>query len=156
VTRDNQKGNTVTVPVAATSPRLLRLGIGDYPIATFPDGVTFPLPPTPGLATARAKPGDTLIFYALGLGQTNPPASDGVAAPFAQIPGAPRMIVGLSLLPATGVTITPDYVGLTPGSVGLYQVNITLPPVVPHGDVVAVFLDLGNEVFSNPVAIAIQ
>ena len=158
VTRDGQTGNTVSVPVVPASPRLLRLGppFGDYPIATFPDGGTYPIPTTPLLASRPAKPGDTLIFYALGLGQTNPPASDGVAAPFAQIPGTPKMIVGQSSLPGSGVNITPDYAGLTPGSVGLYQVNITLPLAVPRGDTVSVTLDMGNEVFSNRVAIAIQ
>ncbi len=156
VSRDGQAGNTVTVAVVAQAPRLLRLGIGDYPIATFPDGATFPLPVGSGLPSRPAKSGDVLIFYSLGFGQTNPPASDGVAAPFAQVPGSPKMIIGQSSLPDSGVTITPDYVGLTPGLVGLYQVNVTIPEAVPKGDTVSATLDFGGGVFSNRVVIAIQ
>ncbi len=157
VDRDGQTGNSVSLNIVPAAPRLLRLGIGDYPIAVLTDNViTFPLPATPGISSRPAKAGvDVLVFYALGLGQTNPPAADGQAAPFAQV--APSTFVfGQSLLPNTGVTVTPMYAGLTPGSVGLYQINVLVPGNSPKGDAIPVYFDMGGGVLSNRVTIAIQ
>jgi uncharacterized protein (TIGR03437 family) len=158
VSRDSQAGNTVSVNVLPQVPRLLRIGIGDYPIAVIGglSTITFPMPATPGLASRPAQGGETIVFYALGLGQTNPPAQDGVAAPQATVPGSPKMILGQSSLPTSGVNVVPDYAGLTPGFVGLYQINVTLPSNVPRGNTVSAMLDMGNNVFSNRVVIAIQ
>ena len=158
VTRDGQLGNTVSVNVLPQVPRLLRIGIGDYPIAVIGglSTITFPMPATPGLASRPAQGGETLVFYALGLGQTNPPAQDGVAAPQATVPGSPKMIIGQSSLPTSGVNVVPDYAGLTPGFVGLYQINVTLPTNVPRGNTVSAMFDMGNGIFSNRVVIAIQ
>lgn len=158
VSRDGQTGNTVSVSVLPQVPRLLRIGIGDYPIAVIGglSTVTFPMPATPGLVSRPAQGGETLVFYALGLGQTSPPAQDGVAAPQATVPGSPKMILGQSSLPTSGVNVVPGYTGLTPGFVGLYQINVTIPTDVPRGNTVSAMLDMGNGVFSNRVVIAIQ
>ena len=49
----------------------------------------------------------------------------------------------------------PLYAGLSPGSVGLYQVNVTIPPGVPTGNVdLKVMFPDGT--ISNPVQIAVQ
>jgi uncharacterized protein (TIGR03437 family) len=155
VDRDGQQGNSVSVKIVARAPRLLRLGIGDYPIAVFPDNVTFPIPPTPGIPSRPAKAGeDYIVFYALGLGQTNPPAQDGQPAGEAHVDTL-ELILGQSTLPGTGIAVDPDYAGLTPGSVGLYQVNIKVPANSPKGDAIPVFLDI-NGVHSNRVNIAIE
>ncbi len=99
-----QTGNTISVQVAPTAPRLLQFALNssgasitpaavttadnivtenpvgtEYAIATFPDAVTFPVPATAGLASRPATAGDTLIFYGLGFGQTSPPVTEGVA-----------------------------------------------------------------------------
>ncbi len=62
-------------------PRLLQFALNgtEYAIATFPDFVTFPVPVTAGIPSRPAQAGDTLIFYAIGLGQTNPPVTGGRA-----------------------------------------------------------------------------
>lgn len=60
------------------------------------------------------------------------------------------------MLPGTGITVTPAYAGLTPGSVGLYQINVAIPSNVERGNAIPVFLEIGNGVFSNEVDIAIQ
>ncbi len=157
VDRDGLTGNSVSVNIVPAAPRLLRLGIGDYPIAVLTDPViTFPLPPTPGISSRPAVAGvDVLVFYALGMGQTNPPAADGQAAPYAQV--APStMMFGQSLLPDSGLTVTPQYAGLSPGSVGLYQVNVLVPALSPKGPAIPVYFDMGGGVISNRVTIAIQ
>jgi uncharacterized protein (TIGR03437 family) len=53
------------------------------------------------------------------------------------------------------VAASPGYCGLTPGSVGLYQVNVAVPAAAPKGNSVPVTVSVGG-VTSNSVAIAIQ
>jgi uncharacterized protein (TIGR03437 family) len=158
VDRDGLTGNSVSVNIVPAAPRLLffYLGTQDYAIALFPDGVTYAIPSTPGILSRPAVAGvDTLVFYALGLGQTNPPVTEGQAAPAAQV--APStMVFGQSLLPTTGVTVVPAYAGLTPGLVGLYQINVVVPALSPKGDAIPVYFDMGNGVMSNRVNIAVQ
>ena len=150
-------GNTISVPVQARVPRLLEFPFAgaEYAIATFTDFVTFPIPTTAGVASRPATVGDTLIFYALGFGQTSPPATEGVAA--AGLPSIAncQMIFGQSVILGPNVVATPSYCGLTPGLVGLYQVNVTVPFGTPKGVAVPVSLAIGS-VTSNSVAIAVQ
>lgn len=158
VTRGGQSSNTVSVKVAAQVPRLLVFsypGLEGYAEAYINTSTVFAVPTTAGISSAPAHPGDTVVFYAFGLGQTNPPAVDGTPAAASQIAGV-QMIVGQSSLPTSGVNVVPSYVGLTPGLVGVYQVNVPLPANVPLGSSVSAMLDMGNGVFSNRVAIAIQ
>src|SRR5439155_3401585 len=91
-----------------------------------------------------ARIGHDLIIYSGGLGATdaNPPAVTGAASP-----------AGNALLPVTatvgGVAVQVDYAGLTPGLVGLYQVNVHLGSGVPTGDNIDVILTQ-NGIASNP------
>jgi uncharacterized protein (TIGR03437 family) len=157
VDRDGRRGNTVSLSVVDSSPRLLPLGIGTYANAVLSDSITRPIPATPGIASRPATAGDVITFYALGLGATDPPVEDGVAAPvspLAQVPGF-RAFFGAGNLPNTGVAADPFFVGLTPGLVGLYQINVVVPDGAPHGDAVPVALGSGSAQ-SNRVTIAIQ
>ena len=95
---------------------------------------------------APAKPGETVVVYAYGLGATNATAVAGTAAtsavPVTDLLGAPRLIAALQkdFLNASsssprvfadsrnlGDVIPIAFAGLMPGGVGIYQVNITLP-----------------------------
>lgn len=152
-----QTGNTISVPVEVRVPALLQFALngGQYAIATFTDYVTFPVPVTPGVPSRPAKAGDVLIFYGLGFGATTPPVTEGVAvAGLTNIPGC-VMVFGQSVIPNANIYATPSFCGLTPGSVGLYQVNVTVPPGTPTGGAVAVALFIGSA-GSNTVSIAIQ
>jgi uncharacterized protein (TIGR03437 family) len=176
-----QTGNTISVQVASSAPRLLQFALNSsgasiapsalttednivtenpvgtpYAIATYTDFVTFPIPTTSGLASRPAKVGDTLIFYGLGFGQTTPAATEGIAVPGTASVSNCTMVFQTSVLPgAANVTATPSYCGLTPGSVGLYQVNVTVPAGTPRGSAVPVYLTIGSA-SSNPVSIAVQ
>jgi len=148
------RSNGVTVPIAERAPRLLRLGIGNYGILVNQDG-TFPIPATAGLGAAGrpAKVGETLVMYAIGLGQTSPTVTNGTGAPtspLAVITPMPSVRFG------TGDTTEPLFAGLTPGFVGLYQINVTVPATVGKGPNVPIFLTMGNNVFSNRVELAIE
>jgi uncharacterized protein (TIGR03437 family) len=141
VQRDGLTGNTVSVQVVARAPRIL--------IITRPDGSV-----PDGVHPARA--GDTLIVWAIGLGATNPSVGTNVPAPgaepLARLVVTPMVKVGSGIFGAP--EITPDYAGLSPSSVGLYQVNVAIPAGLPSGlvNVTLVFPDT----VSNTVQIAVQ
>jgi uncharacterized protein (TIGR03437 family) len=176
-----QTGNTISVQVANSAPRLLQFALNssgasitataipstdnivtenpvgtEYASATFPDGVTFPIPTTAGLASRPATAGDTLVFYGLGFGQTSPPATEGVEVSGLTAIANCTMVFETVVLPgAPNITSTPSYCGLAPGWVGLYQVNVTVPAGTPTGNAVPVYLTIGTAT-SNSVAIAVQ
>ena len=81
-------GNARSIAITATSPRLL-LFPGNYGIAFNTDG-SIPLPSSqvvPPFVSHPAKPGDVLVIYGVGFGQTSPVAVEGIAAnsaPFLQ------------------------------------------------------------------------
>ena len=78
----------------------------------------------PGYPFTPAKPGETVVLYAAGFGQTNPPITDQLAGS-GPLPTLPS--VTISGLPATVI-----YAGLaTPG---LYQLNVVVPTSAPDGD----------------------
>ncbi|MGP8246003.1 MAG: Ig-like domain-containing protein [Bryobacteraceae bacterium] len=86
--------------------------------------------------------GQTLVAYVTGLGAT---AAQGTLAP------AVTPVTAL----LNGVPISPAYAGLTPGYVGLYQVNILIPANTPPGAGISLALQQGT-VESNTVSVAIQ
>ncbi len=152
-----QTGNTISVPVQSRVPALLQFALNgsQYAIATFTDYVTFPIPVTAGVPSRPARAGDVLIFYGLGFGATAPPVTEGVAVPgLTNISGC-TMVFGESVIPSANVYATPSFCGLTPGSVGLYQVNVTVPAGAPTGNAVPVTLGIGS-LTSNTALIAIQ
>jgi len=96
-------------------------------------------------AASPAQFGEEIVLYALGLGSTNPQAQTGQAAPSRALPvtslagvefnyavNAPpsKGIPAPLATCAYGVTCPepPAFAGLTSGSVGLYQVNVVVPP----------------------------
>ena len=76
-------------------------------------------------ASHPATPGETLIMYLGGMGATNPAVpTDGIAPsvePLARLVTPVTVTVG-------GETATLAYAGLTPGGIGLYQIDFTVPP----------------------------
>jgi uncharacterized protein (TIGR03437 family) len=69
-------------------------------------------------------------MYLLGMGETNPKMATGVAAPssppFALVTTQPDVKIN-------GVSVPVFYAGLTPGTVGLYQINSKIPDDAPDG-----------------------
>jgi uncharacterized protein (TIGR03437 family) len=159
VEKGGQRGNAVSMHIGRSAPRLLRLNISDYGIVVNGDG-SFPIPQTSGVNSHPAKVGDTLVIYALGLGQTEPAVQSGAGAPSDPLGrargnyrvsfGAPGPFGGAS------ADVTPLYVGLTPNFVGLYQVNVTIPQDTPKGVAVPIALVSDEEGSSNRVNIAIE
>jgi uncharacterized protein (TIGR03437 family) len=83
-----------------------------------------------------ARPGEELVMYALGLGKTTPTAQTGQASPpAATVPVQLRFDFTPDARPK--LTFSPPqnnflrFAGLSPGSVGLYQVNFKVPRPPP-------------------------
>ena len=74
-------------------------------------------------------PGDSIVIWATGLGRTSPPIDSGLPAPSDPLAGA----VIVPTVAIAGVSLDVQYAGLAPGSVGLYQINATVPKSVPQG-----------------------
>ena len=73
--------------------------------------------------------GDAIVIWATGLGRTTPAIDAGMPAPSDPLPFAviqPTVMLG-------GASLNILYAGLVPGSVGLYQINATVPGSVPQG-----------------------
>jgi uncharacterized protein (TIGR03437 family) len=92
----------------------------------------------------------TIQIYCTGLGAvTNPPATGHPtpAQPFSQTLVNPSVTIG-------GVTAPVVFSGLTPGTVGLYQINAQVPASVPAGQENVIVS--ANGITSNTVTIAVQ
>ena len=88
--------------------------------------------------TGVAKPGEELVMYAVGLGKTTPAVKTGQPTP-TSAPSVGGLAWCLTIY-RTRVRKTqglhspsavPAFAGLTPGFVGLYQINFVVPPPPP-------------------------
>jgi uncharacterized protein (TIGR03437 family) len=96
-----------------------------------------------------AKPSEYLMMYLVGLGATNPSVLSGMPAPsttLAKVTNAPTVMV--DKLPATVA-----FAGLTPGFVGLYQINFQVPAGAHSGEVEVDVVQ--NGVAANPTMLAV-
>jgi len=85
----------------------------------------------PGSGFAPARPNEYVTVYATGFGATNPVVAPGAfPAQVASLTATVTVFLGGVAIPATNVL----YVGVTPGSPGLYQLNLLIPASTPNGD----------------------
>lgn len=120
VVRQSVDGPTVTISLVGAAPQLFSDASG-YAIAA--DWNNNGAIITPG---APAHGGDIVILYATGLGAVAPSTYPGELAQYASF------ITNLSSLKVSinGVLLASSailYAGLSPGSAGLYQINLVLP-----------------------------
>ncbi|MCU1328246.1 MAG: hypothetical protein JWN34_3616 [Bryobacterales bacterium] len=80
--------------------------------------------------SAPAAPGDKVTILAAGLGTTDPVVEAGTVTPA----DAPVRVSSAVTLKLDGKPVTVDFAGLQAGSVGVYQVDFTLPADTPNGD----------------------
>jgi uncharacterized protein (TIGR03437 family) len=139
------RGNTISVPqsvtIAAAAPGILNAGNGQGTI--FVNNI---------LADAAhpAYAGDVVVIYCARLGAVNPPVPTGSPAP-----GAPHSTtVNPVKVTIGGVSAPVQFAGLTPGLVGVHQVNAVVPAVQAGNKVPVVMTAAGQQ--SQPVTIAIH
>ncbi|HEY6393221.1 MAG TPA: hypothetical protein VIX89_18210, partial [Bryobacteraceae bacterium] len=117
VDRNGQRGNSISVTIAAAAPRFILLNGGPYAIMTTPDAVLT------GIPTHPAKSGDVVVIYTIGFGQTSPPVQTGAAAPADPL----AVINGVQVCFRPNLPVALEncndaaFAGLSPGFVGLYQ-----------------------------------
>ena len=96
-----------------------------------------------------AAGGSTIWFYVTGAGLVTPPEATG-NAPSAGTTPVPSLPVTVTI---GGVGVTPAYVGIPGWSVGVLQINVTVPKSLP-GSVQAVVVEIGG-VKSQPALLNI-
>jgi uncharacterized protein (TIGR03437 family) len=83
-----------------------------------------------GTTTVAAKPGDVIILWATGFGPTNPVAPLGVATPS----GGTYSTTSTPTIKVNNIAAIVYGAALAPGSAGLYQIAIQVPPSLADGD----------------------
>lgn len=129
VTTIGGSSSPFSITVNATQPGLLAPSAFDikgtqYAVALFPNQF-YVLPPglVSGVASKLAVPGDTIILYGIGFGGV----SDGTLA--GVIDQNQNQLNATLHVSIGGSTAVVPYAGLTPGFVGLYQINVTIPNI---------------------------
>ena len=148
VARNGQGGNQISANVDSIAPRMFALTQLPASSDTSPFGIvinasdgTLALPSNlGGLSPGAAHPahiGDVITIYALGLGPVSPSVTTGSGAP--ATPPLANTVNTVTINFGGGFlgnsTAVPSYAGLAPNYVGLYQINVTIPPGTPIGNV---------------------
>ena len=106
-----------------------------------------------GTAVSSKSPGtpsEYLVMYLVGLGATDPAVPSGMAAsanPLSKVINQPTVTV--DSLPSNVL-----FAGLTPGFVGLYQIDFQVPMGVTAGEVTVTVSQ--NGVAANPTLLAVS
>jgi uncharacterized protein (TIGR03437 family) len=91
--------------------------------------------------SAPAKPGEVVVVYCTGLGAVNPPVQAGVAASLTTLSSTVNAVTAS----VGGMPATVLFAGVTPGSSGLYQVNLVVPAGLADNDTTALVLSAGGQ-----------
>jgi uncharacterized protein (TIGR03437 family) len=148
----NQYEVVVTVNGALAAPGTISVDSVEPGIASYPDGQII-AQHVDGTLVSEKSPaiaGTYIVFYLAGLGATDTPVADGAVSPASPL-AHPLVQPTLTL---NGVTEPFQFVGLTPGSVGLYQINFLVPAATANGDMTLVISQSGVE--SNTVILPVQ
>jgi uncharacterized protein (TIGR03437 family) len=143
VTNGTATSAPVEVTVNPTEPGLLapasfKIDGNQYVVAQHADGTyVLPVGAIAGITSSPAKPGETVVMYGVGFGPVIPNIPAGEIATETNRLSAPfEMLFG-----QTSATL--PYFGLAPNFVGLYQFNVTVPPVA-NNDLVPLTFKLGG------------
>jgi uncharacterized protein (TIGR03437 family) len=148
VTRDTTISVPMSVDVAPAQPAIF---LAPQPTASNQGAIFAVRTTSNGQTSFLANPsspamaGDTLVIYCDGLGAVNQIIAPGAASPSpaATTNAQPQVTIG-------GSAATVAFSGLTPGLVGVYQINAVVPSGVTTGDQVPVAINIAGQI--SPVA----
>jgi uncharacterized protein (TIGR03437 family) len=144
----NGVSDTLYVNIVPTAPSVFRSGTAGpiSEIATIYRSVN-------GELVTPSNPvhmNDRVTIYLTGMGKTWPEVEDGTAAPASPLSTAlvqPAVMLG-------GVALPVEYAGLTPGTVGVYQINAIVPfKGVPTGFEIPLTISQGGNSTTIPVRV---
>jgi uncharacterized protein (TIGR03437 family) len=119
VTNSGQAGNAVGLSVQQTGPGLFTTG--GRAIVQNSDGSL-------NSDSKPARPGDVVVVYLTGGGAVNP---SGTLVTGSLSPNGASPVNAAYTVTIGGSQVQASYLGLTPGFVGLYQLNFTVPNLPP-------------------------
>jgi uncharacterized protein (TIGR03437 family) len=126
----------VAVDVADAQPSVLQ-DSGAANVVAYPANQSAPFQVS---SSAPAGAGDVLVLYCLGLGKPDQPFNDGQISPSNPLALTPGVTVTIG-----GKDAPVQFAGLTPGSVGLYQINSVMPAGVPAGNAASLTITAGGQ-----------
>jgi uncharacterized protein (TIGR03437 family) len=125
VTNNGAAGASFTAQAQTLSPSFFVFNGGPYVAATHADGTLLgPGSLYPG-STTPAKPGEIIVLYANGFGQTSTPVISGSILQSGTLSPQPVIKIG-------GTTATVQFAGLV--SPGEFQFNVVVPASLGNGD----------------------
>ena len=145
----NQRSRDIELRVADTAPGIFALsgsGSGQGTVLNQNGSVNRPGNPE--------SPGNVIVIYATGHGQTTPPGTTGLVIPAGDLrrPVATPVLVRIG-----GQLATVEYAGSAPGLVaGSLQVNARIPTNTATGGNVPIVLEIGGVASQGNVTVAIQ
>ena len=86
------------------------------------------------------RAGDELVIYATGLGRTSPAVEAGTAAPSEPL----ALAMTTPEVSLDGAPVAVDYAGLTPGGIGVYQINVRVSAKPASGATVPLTIRQGG------------
>jgi uncharacterized protein (TIGR03437 family) len=154
-------GSVISAPenvtVNATEPGLLaptsfQIGGNQYVVAQHLDGsYVLPAGAIGGINSRPAQPGETIVIYGVGFGPVTPNTPAGEIAV-----GETQLVSSFEILFGQTRAESPlPYFGLSPGSVGVYQFNVTVPAVA-SGNLVPLTFNLGGVAGTQKLFTAVQ
>lgn len=143
--RDGVAGRQVDLTLRPAAPALFQLN-AETVVANRPDGSVL-------TRDSPARPGEIVVLWATGLGETKPnPAPGRLPMDAAPITRLSEFQIYLDGVPIPSDRI--DYAGVAPGFAGLYQINFWLPEAV--GADPEIRLALGGDISPPDIGLPVQ
>jgi uncharacterized protein (TIGR03437 family) len=139
--------------LAAFNPGIFTVnqqGTGQGAILVAGSGGTLAGPKGLPAVSRPVRKGEFLSIFCTGLGPVKRTPETGFAAT-----SIPNSTTTLPTVTIGGVEARVTFAGLAPGFVGLYQINVEVPPGAPTGDQVEVVVTIGG-IVANIVTIAVE
>ncbi len=126
VINNGVNSNTVTSFVDLTSPGVFTNPSGGIGYAAALHSDYSPVTPS-----NPAQAGEVVSVYLSGLGDVSPAVADGAPAPTSELSNAIASPINVYI---AGQNATTSFIGLAPGLVALYQINVQIPATTTSGN----------------------